>query len=69
MLDDTAGTNMLITLDGASPTLSALTLGSTAGQSYTVAQGSGGTLILSNGTSSAAVIVTTGTHSITPPSP
>ena len=65
VLDDTGGTKT-ITLDGASPTLAALTFSTSAG-GYTLAQGSGGTLNLSNGTNSAVVTVSSGTQSITAP--
>ena len=66
--DDTAGTNTTITLDGASPTLSVLTFNTTAGGSYSLQQGSGGTLNLNNGPSAAATVnVLSGTHSICAP--
>ncbi len=68
VLDDTGGTNTTVTLDGASPMLAALIFSTTGGGSYTVAQGSGGTLNLSNGANAAAtVVVSNGTHAITAP--
>ena len=69
MLDDSGGTNTTITLDGVSPTLAALTFSTSTGRSYDLAQGSGtASLILSNGTSAAAVVtVLSGTHMISAP--
>jgi autotransporter-associated beta strand protein len=53
-----------ITLDGANPSLAALTFNSSAG--YTIAAGSGGTLTFA-AASGPAVSVQSGTHSITAP--
>ena len=66
--DDTAGANTTVTLDGASPTLSVLTFNTTLGGSYSLQQGSAGTLNLNNGAGAAATVnVLSGTHSISAP--
>ena len=54
-----------VTLDGTSPHLGNLTLGSTAG--YTLASGSGGTLNIDNGPAAAVVTVAAGSHTIAAP--
>jgi hypothetical protein len=54
-----------VTLDGASPSLAGLTFGDAGG--YTIAQGSGGTLHLANGSATATVNVVAGTQTITAP--
>jgi len=54
-----------VTLDGASPSLQSLTFNNTAA-SYSIAQGTGGTLHLNHGSGTAAINVT-GSHSITAP--
>jgi hypothetical protein len=54
-----------VTLDGASPSLAALTFGDAGG--YTIAQGSGGALHLSNGSAAATVTVVDGTQTISAP--
>ena len=56
-----------VTLDGANPTLSAITFSNTSGGSFTLAQGSGGTLTLSNFPGDAAINVSVGCHQITAP--
>ncbi len=53
-------------LNGASPTLAGITFNNSA-VSYTIAPGSGGTLQLSNGSSSATIEDAAGNHSITAP--
>ena len=65
-----AGTAGTITLDGANPSLAALTFNNTSG--YTLAPGyplagGGGTLTMANGASPAAVTVAAGSHSIAVP--
>ena len=52
-------------LDGASPSLADVTFSST--DSYTLAQGSGGTLQLANGGSSASISITSGSDAINAP--
>ena len=54
----------IVNLDGAAPSLAALSF---AGHSYTIAQGTGGTLTLNNGASSATVTASAGSDSITAP--
>ena len=66
IFDDTGSTNS-ITLDRASPTLAALVFSTTSGKSCTLAQGSGGTLNLNNGSNAASVTVLSGTHAISAP--
>ncbi len=56
----TAGT---VTLDGATPSLKALTFDNASG-SYTLAAGSSGHVILNNGTSAATVTGSSGSHTI-----
>ncbi len=67
VLDDSAGSNRAITLDEASPQLSALTFNTPSGNGYSIGPGSGGTLEFSNGTGTATLSVTAGTHSISAP--
>ena len=62
VLDSAGGTNTTITLDGTLPLLAALTFNSSA--SYTLLQGSSGTLRLNNGAGWASVNVLSGTHTI-----
>jgi hypothetical protein len=52
-------------LDGANPSLAALTFGDAG--SYTIAQGSGGTLQLANGTAGATLTVAAGAQTISAP--
>ncbi|MGO9115609.1 MAG: PEP-CTERM sorting domain-containing protein [Thermoguttaceae bacterium] len=67
VLDDTAGSNRSITLDGASPLLSSLTL-NTTGSGYTLSQGAGsGALQFSNGVGTATLSVAAGSHMISVP--
>ena len=66
VLADTGGSGTTITLDGASPTLAALSFNTTT-RSYTLAAGSGGTLNLSNGTKSAVLAASSGANFITAP--
>jgi autotransporter-associated beta strand protein len=54
-----------IDLDGVSPSLAAVTFSGTSGS--TIAQGSGGSLLLNNGTSPALLTVSAGTHTIGAP--
>jgi autotransporter-associated beta strand protein len=54
-----------VTLDGASPSLADVTFTSTSSQ--TIAQGSGGSLQLANGTGSATLTVSAGTATISAP--
>ena len=63
----TAGNSATVSLDGASPSLAAITFNTTGGGGYTIAQGSGGTLTLNGGGSAASVTVTSGTHAISAP--
>ncbi len=55
-----------VTLDGASPSLAALTFSNSAA-SYTIASGSGGTLHLNGGTVAAALTDSAGSHTISAP--
>ena len=55
-----------VTLDGASPSLAALTFSNSAA-SYTIAAGSGGTLHLNGGTAAAALTDSAGSHAISAP--
>ena len=55
-----------VTLDGASPSLAALTF-SNSTASYVIAAGSGGTIQLNGGTAAAAVTDSAGSHSISAP--
>jgi autotransporter-associated beta strand protein len=55
-----------VRLDGTSPTVAAITLDNTT-SSYTISQGSGGTLQLNNGTSNALITVAHGSHAISAP--
>ncbi len=55
-----------VTLDGASPFLQALTFSNSAA-SYTLATGSGGTMQLNGGTTSAVLTDSAGSHSISAP--
>ena len=54
VLSETGGSGASITLDGALPTLAGLIFSSIGG-GFTLAQGSGGTLNLSNGSNTAVV--------------
>ncbi|MEI8372366.1 MAG: autotransporter-associated beta strand repeat-containing protein [Planctomycetota bacterium] len=56
-----------VNLNGASPVVSTLTFNNTASGSYTVAQGSGGSLLFSANSGSAAVNVTAGSHQVSAP--
>ena len=56
----TAGT---VTLDGATPSLKAITFDNASG-SYTLAAGSGGHVVLNNGTSAATITGSSGSHGI-----
>ena len=55
-----------VTLDGASPSLASLTFNNSS-TSYTIAQGSGGTLTLNGGAGSASLTVLSGIHAISAP--
>jgi len=61
-----SATGTAVTLDGASPSVAAMTF-SNSTNSYTVSQGSGGALHLDNGGSSASVTVSSGSHTISAP--
>ncbi len=58
-----SGTGATVNLNGASPTLAGITFNNSA-TSYTIAPGTGGTLQMSNGSSSAMIQVVAGNHSI-----
>jgi uncharacterized protein YhjY with autotransporter beta-barrel domain len=62
----TSGT-ATVTLDGVSPSLKAITFNNTLGASYTIAQGTGGTLKLNNGAGTATITDTAGNHAISAP--
>ncbi len=55
-----------VTLDGASPSVAAIAFDN-ATSSYTIAQGSGGTLQLNNGANAATISVMHGSHTISAP--
>ena len=55
-----------ITLDGANPSLAGLTFNS-GSNGYTIGQGTGGTLYLSNGANSASIAVSAGNQTINAP--
>ena len=59
-------TNPTVSLNGVSPSLKGVTFNNPT-QSYTVAQGSGGTLKLNNGASAATISNLNGTHTISAP--
>ena len=61
---DATGGASTVNLDGASPSLAALSF---TGGNHTLAQGTGGTLTLNNGASPATVTDSAGSHSITAP--
>lgn len=61
---DAAGGSSVVSLNGGSPSLTALTFN---GGSYTLAQGTGGTILLNNGASPATITDSAGSHSITAP--
>ena len=54
-----------IDLNGASPSIAAVTFSAASGAA--IAQGSGGSLVLNNGTNPATLTVTSGTHTISAP--
>ncbi len=62
VFDATSGA--LVNLDGAAPSLTALSF---TGGSHTIAPGTGGTVTLNNGASTATVTASVGSHSITAP--
>lgn len=57
----TAGNSAIVSLDGAAPSLKALTF-NTAGGGYTIAAGTGGSLRLASDTGTSTVTATAGTH-------
>ena len=61
---DAAGGSSVVSLNGGSPSLTALTFN---GGSYTLARGTGGTILLNNGASPATITDSAGSHSITAP--
>jgi len=63
----TPGSSATVSLNGASPSLNAITFNTTGGGGYTIAQGSGGTLSLNGGVGSAAITDTSGTQTISAP--
>jgi autotransporter-associated beta strand protein len=65
ILGNTGAAHATITLDGASPTLSSLTF-NTASGGYTLQQGTGGTLTMTGG-STTAIDVAGGTHALSAP--
>ncbi len=64
---DDGASNRAVNLNGTSPHLMSMTLADTTGSGYTLAQGSGGTLVMDNGAGTAAISVISGTHTITAP--
>ncbi len=65
--NSTGGSAATVTLDGVSPTVSAMTFSNTSGGSFTLTQGSGGTLSLANGPGTASVTVAAGSQTIALP--
>jgi autotransporter-associated beta strand protein len=63
----TAGSSATVSLNGASPSLNAISFNTTGGGGYTIAQGSGGTLFLNGGGGSAAITDTSGAQTISAP--
>ncbi len=65
----TAGSNAIVTLDGANPSLKSITFNTaTGGSSYTIAQGSfSGFLTLSSNTGTASILDSAGSHTISAP--
>ncbi|MGO9113898.1 MAG: fibronectin type III domain-containing protein [Thermoguttaceae bacterium] len=61
-----SATGSTVTLDGASPSVAAITFGN-SNISYTISQGTGGVLHLDNGGSSARITVSSGSHTIDAP--
>ena len=61
---DAAGGSSVVSLNGSSPSLTALTFN---GGSSTLARGTGGTILLNNGASPATITDSAGSHSITAP--
>jgi fibronectin-binding autotransporter adhesin len=66
VLNDSAS-NRTVNLDGATPNLSSLTVGTSNDLGYTLGQGSGGSLVLNNGANAAAIAVTGGLQTISAP--
>lgn len=68
--DNTAlasGSSATVSLNGASPSLKAVTFNTAGGGGYTLAQGSGGTLTFNNGGSNAILTDSNGNHTISAP--
>ena len=62
-----SASNRTLNLNGATPCLSSLAIGTSSGSGYTVAQGTGGNLVLNNGANPAALSVTGGQQTISAP--
>ena len=65
--NSTGSSDATVSLNGVNPTLSAITFSNTSGGSFILAQGSGGTLTLSNTPGNATINVSEGSHLITTP--
>ncbi|MGA2256994.1 MAG: fibronectin type III domain-containing protein [Thermoguttaceae bacterium] len=61
-----SATGSTVTLDGASPSVAAITFDNSS-VSYTVSQGTGGALHLNNGGNNASITVSAGSHTISAP--
>jgi fibronectin-binding autotransporter adhesin len=66
VLNDSAA-NRTLNLNGATPYLSSLTVGTSSGSGYALGQGTGGSLVMNNGANSAAINVTAGQQTISAP--
>jgi fibronectin-binding autotransporter adhesin len=66
VLNDSSG-NRTLSLNGATPNLSSLTIGTTSGSGYVLGQGTGGSLVMNNGANSASINVSAGQQTISAP--